>query len=115
MSHSVKIYDTCIGCTQCVRVCPIDVLEMMGLRLNHIIFFICSFTANGLSEKRNIVCPKKKKKKKPIILFFFHSKDFFSLVIHSYPEIMNCVRIGILDAAIEIAFLATFSATPPIS
>ncbi|KAF6138354.1 hypothetical protein GIB67_030564 [Kingdonia uniflora] len=22
MSHSVKIYDTCIGCTQCVRACP---------------------------------------------------------------------------------------------
>ncbi|MEO1145487.1 MAG: 4Fe-4S binding protein, partial [Cyanobacteria bacterium J06638_22] len=21
MSHSVKIYDTCIGCTQCVRAC----------------------------------------------------------------------------------------------
>jgi len=25
MSHSVKIYDTCIGCTQCVRACPLDV------------------------------------------------------------------------------------------
>ncbi|KAK8320202.1 hypothetical protein V6Z11_A12G020800 [Gossypium hirsutum] len=24
MSHSVKIYDTCIGCTQCVRVCLTD-------------------------------------------------------------------------------------------
>ena len=24
MSHSVKIYDTCIGCTQCVRACPTD-------------------------------------------------------------------------------------------
>ncbi|HAZ45352.1 MAG TPA: photosystem I iron-sulfur center protein PsaC, partial [Cyanobacteria bacterium UBA11371] len=22
MSHTVKIYDTCIGCTQCVRACP---------------------------------------------------------------------------------------------
>ncbi|OUL43939.1 photosystem I iron-sulfur center, partial [Prochlorococcus sp. HOT_208_60] len=22
MSHAVKIYDTCIGCTQCVRACP---------------------------------------------------------------------------------------------
>jgi photosystem I subunit 7 len=25
MSHNVKIYDTCIGCTQCVRACPTDV------------------------------------------------------------------------------------------
>ncbi|EMS68000.1 Photosystem I iron-sulfur center [Triticum urartu] len=29
MSHSVKIYDTCIGCTQCVRDFPTDVLEMI--------------------------------------------------------------------------------------
>jgi photosystem I subunit 7 len=28
MSHSVKIYNTCIGCTQCVRACT-DVLEMV--------------------------------------------------------------------------------------
>jgi len=30
MSHTVKIYDTCIGCTQCVRACPTDVLEMVA-------------------------------------------------------------------------------------
>ena len=30
MSHSVKVYDTCIGCTQCVRACPCDVLEMVA-------------------------------------------------------------------------------------
>jgi photosystem I subunit 7 len=29
MSHTVKIYDTCIGCTQCVRACPTDVLEIV--------------------------------------------------------------------------------------
>ena len=29
MSHTVKIYDTCIGCTQCVRTCPTDVLEIV--------------------------------------------------------------------------------------
>jgi photosystem I subunit 7 len=29
MSHTIKIYDTCIGCTQCVRACPLDVLEMV--------------------------------------------------------------------------------------
>ncbi|KAL5541747.1 hypothetical protein UlMin_030751 [Ulmus minor] len=30
MSHSIKIYDTCIGCTQCVQACPIDLLEMIS-------------------------------------------------------------------------------------
>eukprot|EP01024_Parvocaulis_polyphysoides_P072261 TRINITY_DN90_c1_g1_i3.p3 TRINITY_DN90_c1_g1~~TRINITY_DN90_c1_g1_i3.p3 ORF type:complete len:119 (+),score=2.81 TRINITY_DN90_c1_g1_i3:340-696(+) len=29
MAHTVKIYHTCIGCTQCVRACPTDVLEMV--------------------------------------------------------------------------------------
>lgn len=39
MSHSVRIYDTCIGCTQCVRACPTDVLEMVpwnGCKANQI-------------------------------------------------------------------------------
>ena len=31
MSHTVKIYDTCIGCTQCVRACPTDVLKLNNL------------------------------------------------------------------------------------
>ncbi|KAB2612745.1 NAD(P)H-quinone oxidoreductase chain 4 [Pyrus ussuriensis x Pyrus communis] len=29
MSRSVKIYDTCIGCTQCVCACPTYVLEII--------------------------------------------------------------------------------------
>jgi len=29
MAHSVKIYDTCIGCTQCGRVCPTNLLVMV--------------------------------------------------------------------------------------
>nr|YP_003795326.1 photosystem I subunit VII [Chromera velia]ADJ66568.1 photosystem I subunit VII [Chromera velia] len=27
--HNVGIYTTCIGCTQCVRACPTEVLDMM--------------------------------------------------------------------------------------
>ena len=27
--HAVKIYDTGIGCTQCLRAYPLDVLEMV--------------------------------------------------------------------------------------
>ncbi len=29
MAHLVKIFDTCIGCTQCVRACPTDVLHAL--------------------------------------------------------------------------------------
>ena len=41
MAHSVNIYDTCIGCSQRVRACPIDVLEMVpwdGCKANQIVF-----------------------------------------------------------------------------
>lgn len=29
MLYSAKMYDTCIVCTQCIRACPADVLEMI--------------------------------------------------------------------------------------
>ena len=29
MSHSVRIYESCIGCVACVSACPCDVLEMV--------------------------------------------------------------------------------------
>ena len=29
MSHSVRVFDSCIGCYQCVNACPCDVLEMV--------------------------------------------------------------------------------------
>ena len=40
---------------------------------------------------------------------------FSFFILYSYSEIMNWFFIGIFDAAIEIAFLAIFSGTPPIS
>nr|YP_009589719.1 photosystem I subunit VII [Selaginella remotifolia]QBL76302.1 photosystem I subunit VII [Selaginella remotifolia] len=39
MAHSVKIHDTCIGRTQCVRACPTDVSETVprnGCKANQI-------------------------------------------------------------------------------
>jgi ferredoxin len=41
MSHTVKIYDTCIGCTQCVRACPTDVLEMVPFFINFLFKDVC--------------------------------------------------------------------------
>jgi formate hydrogenlyase subunit 6/NADH:ubiquinone oxidoreductase subunit I len=40
MSHSVKIYDTCIRCTQCARACPTDVLEMLLYLRNRVCFSV---------------------------------------------------------------------------
>lgn len=28
MNYKIQVFDTCVACTQCVRTCPTDVLEM---------------------------------------------------------------------------------------
>jgi photosystem I subunit 7 len=48
MAHTVRIYDTCIGCTQCVRACPCDVLEMVP-------WYLCS-SEQAASAPRCIDC-----------------------------------------------------------
>ena len=48
-------------------------------------------------------------------MILFYPQDSFLSVLCFYPEIRNCVRIGIFDASIKIALLAIFSVTPPIS
>jgi len=34
MSHQIVSYETCIGCTQCVRACPTDTLEIVIWKKN---------------------------------------------------------------------------------
>ena len=54
-------------------------------------------------KKKNCLFKTKTKKES---CEFFPNKGPFLLVLYSYLKIMNCVRIGILGTATEIAFLA---------
>ena len=78
MSHTVKIYDTCIGCTQCVRACPTDVLEMVpwdGCKSGQIASKLRSDEVDGLLllpnidniEMATIMAQASNKQKIPII------------------------------------------------
>jgi hypothetical protein len=69
----------------------------MGLRIDRILFESVISMEKG---QKKIVCSKKKKES----CQFFPNKGLFLLVLCSYLKIMNCVCIGILGAATEIAF-----------